>query len=144
MTISIATDLRDRLGPVRDQCDRSDLSRPSQPAMRMPLFDRAGRRSRASTCSHAQRRGNRWPNKVSLDDMLAALRDEGQPAESGALRGGPAQRPSSVPPPSNGRHPLWAVNPRAVLIPFSSALDGGRPVVGLVVADAPSSARRMR
>lgn len=84
MNVSILVDLRSQFGPVRDQG-----ARPTCLAFAASDAHAALRGSRdALSCEyafyHAQKRTGRSPEQGAfLTDMLASLRDTGQPVESG-------------------------------------------------------------
>lgn len=135
MTISIATDLRDRLGPVRDQGARPTCLAFAASDAHAALRQGWTPLSCEYVFYHAQRRGNRSPDEGAyLDDMLAALRDEGQPAETGwPYMVAPPRDPAAYRPPATvgtlyGRE---GGQPTGGIDLICSALDGGRPVIVL-------------
>lgn len=84
MSVTVAVDLRSQFGPVRDQG-----ARPTCLAFAASDAHAAMRGAwSALSCEyvfyHTQKRAGRSPTEgVFLDDMLATLRDKGQPKESG-------------------------------------------------------------
>ncbi|TYP80218.1 papain like protease [Maritimibacter alkaliphilus HTCC2654] len=84
MTVTIDVDLRAKFGPVRDQGARPTCLAFAASDAHAALRSGWDPLSCEFAFYHAQNRTGRSPYKGAfLDDMLAALRDTGQPSESG-------------------------------------------------------------
>lgn len=137
MTISTVVDLRDRLGPVRDQGARPTCLAFAASDAHAALRQGWTPLSCEYVFYHAQRRGNRTPDVGAyLDDMLAALREKGQPAETGwpYLAMTPADPVAYQPPGAVGDlYGREADQPARDVDLICHALEGGRPVIVLSV-----------
>lgn len=133
-TVTLANDLRQMFGPVRDQG-----ARPTCLAFAASDTHAAVRGNWAPlSCEyvfyHAQRRGNRaLTTGAVLSDMLDALRDDGQPVESGWTYLKPPIDPKSWRPPANVT-PLYKRGSESnhnSVDEIIAQLDGGQPVLVL-------------
>lgn len=135
MTISAVVDLRSNFGPARDQGQRptclafaaSDV----HAALRSPWV--------ALSCEyafyHAQQRGGRGPTVgATLPNMLAAIRDDGQPAEAVWPYLPPSAVPAQWTPPA-GKLELYRRAGEAgadYVDALIAELANGAPVIGLL------------
>lgn len=84
MTVNILVDLRSLFGPIRDQGARPTCLAFAASDTHAALRAGWDPLSCEFAFYHAQKRTGRPPTKGAfLEDMLAALREEGQPVETG-------------------------------------------------------------
>ncbi|MEM7668195.1 MAG: C1 family peptidase [Pseudomonadota bacterium] len=137
MTISTVVDLRNRLGPVRDQGARPTCLAFAASDAHAALRQGWTPLSCEYVFYHAQRRANRSPDEGAyLDDMLAMLREEGQPAETGwpYLTKTPIDPAAYRPPGAVGElYRREADQPTRNVDLICHALECGRPVIVLSV-----------
>ncbi|MEO1379411.1 MAG: C1 family peptidase [Pseudomonadota bacterium] len=137
MSVSILVDLRNQFGPVRDQGARPTCLAFAASDAHAALRGNWDELSCEYAFYHAQKRTGRSPDKGSfLPDMLASLRDTGQPIESGwpYLKKLPADMATYRPPHTVGQ--VFARNGDQALRDVGqicAELNDGRPAIVLSV-----------
>lgn len=135
MTVNILVDLRSLFGPIRDQGARPTCLAFAASDTHAALRAGWDPLSCEFAFYHAQKRTGRPPTKGAfLEDMLAALREEGQPVETGwpYLTHLPADLSLYCPPTSVGKcYGRHGEQPTRGIDRICAALDDGSPVIVL-------------
>jgi hypothetical protein len=135
-TIAIKRDLRHLFGPIRDQGQRPTCLAFAASDLHAALREPWAQLSCEYLFYHAQKRAKRKPHQGALlPETLDAVRDDGQPHESGwpYLTAPPAHVSEWKPPP--GISPLFRRAGHALshnIDAMVSELDGGRPLILLL------------
>lgn len=137
MSVTTIVDLRAKFGPVRDQGERPTCLAFAASDAHAALRGDWNPLSCEYAFYHAQRRTGRSPAKGAfLDDMLAVLREEGQPIESGwpYLKRLPTDLSQYHPPSSVGDlYGRAGQQPQGDVDRICAACDNGAPAIVLSV-----------